>query len=171
MVLKFKVWKIGQQRFGSKTYVTYRDKEGKLRRVAKTPEEEYELMHDYEKYNREHTLQQLLAVKRLKEHVRRIKANVRKRGFTKQLSIYGITKNTENGKRVYRRYEIFKASAWQQAEVAAIHDFFKKSPPKSHAGIFIYHNDHLLVVGSDKITQKGTSQLGYDGERRNPVTD
>lgn len=171
MVLKFKVWRLAPQKFGSKTYLVYRDKSGKIRFIAKTPMQEYQLKHDYEKYNREHKLEQLIAVQRLKEHVRRIKISVRKRGFIKQLSIYGITKNTETGVRVYRRYEIFKATAWTQREVAAIHDFFKKSPPASHAGIFIYYNDHLYVEEGDKVTQKGTSEVGYQGERRDQATD
>ena len=74
----------------------------------------HRLRRRYKKYNEEHKLEQLLAVRRLKDHVRRIKANVRKRGFIKQLSIYGITRNKETGKRVYRRYEIFKAYPWTQ---------------------------------------------------------
>jgi hypothetical protein len=179
MVLKFKVWRLQPEkrvytRKGKKKkYRVWclRDKEGHIVRVARKPEDVYRLRKRYKKYNEEHKLEQLLAVRRLKDHVRRIKAGVRKRGFIKQLSIYGITKNKETGKRVYRRYEIFKAVQWTQQEVAAIHDFFKKSPPLSHAGIFIYHNDKLLIVEGDKITQKGTSEVGYKGERRNLDVD
>jgi hypothetical protein len=171
MVLKFKVWRIGQQKFGSKNYLTLRDKEGRIRKVAKTPEEECSILTWYEKYSVGKRLEQLLAVRRLKDHVRRIKANVRKRGFTKQLSVYGITKNEETKQRHYRRYEIFKAYPYTREEVSALHDLFHEHPPKSQAGVFIYHNDKLYVVESDKVTTQGTGTLGYQGERRNPVTD
>lgn len=183
MVLKFKVWRLQKELvtvpFSKETGVkahmemkyVLRDKHGYRRKVAKTPEEEFLLLKWYEKYNVGKRLEQLLAVRRLKDHVRRIKASVRKRGFTKQLSIYGITKNVETGKRVYRRYEIFKAYPYTQYEVAALHRLFRGNPPRSQAGVFIYHNDKLYVVESDKVTTQGTQTLGYEGERRNPVAD
>ena len=179
MVLKFKVWRLQKewQTYGRKKHrhryhiLRLRDKNGHIIKTAKTPEEIYRLKKRYEEYNEGAKLEQLLAVRRLKEHVRRIKQKVRARGFVKQLSIYGITKNKETKKRVYRRYEIFKAEKWTQQDVAAIHDFFKTSPPVSHAGIFIFYNDKLYVEEGDKVTQRGTETLGYNGERRNPLVD
>lgn len=179
MVLKFKVWRLQQER---RTYHTkkkkkkykvwcLRDKDGRIRKVARTPEAIYLLRKWYEAYNAESRLEQLLAVRKLKEHVRKIKQHVRARGFVKQLSIYGITKNQETGKRVYRRYEIFKAEKWTRQEVSSIHDFFKNSPPTSHAGIFIFFNNRFYVEEGDKVTQKGTDQVGYKGERRNLDVD
>lgn len=170
MVLKFKVWRLQRERHRIgheiKNVFVLRDKHGYIRKIAKSREEEISLVKWFERYNVKARLDQLLAVRRLKEHVRRIKQNVRERGFTKQLSIYGITKNLDSGKRVYRRYEIFKADKWTQQEVTALHNFFKRSPPTSQAGVFIYHNNKLYVVGFDKVTQKGTETLGYAGERR-----
>jgi len=178
LVLRFKVYRLQHEKRAryrkvhgrrKKFYIrrlVLRDKLGWIHKEAKGKLEEYELRQWYVRYNRKKALEQLLAVRKLKEHIRRIKADVRRRGFVKQLSIYGITRNSKTKKRVYRRYEIFKAYPWTRTEVAAIHDFFKKSPPTSHAGVFIYHNDKLLIVGSDKVTVKGTGSVGYTGERR-----
>lgn len=175
MVLKFKVWRLQNELHNGKYGLVLRDKHGYIRKIAKTTEEETLLLKWYEKYSVGKRLEQLLAVRRLKDHVRRIKASVRKRGFIKQLSIYGISKNLDSGKRVYRRYEIFKATSYTQAEVKALHNvfnnMFRGNPVKSQAGVFIYHNDKLYVVESDKVTTQGTQTLGYEGERRNPVAD
>lgn len=181
MVLRFKVWRLQREHHPYGDRLVLRNKQGWIQKMAKTPEEEYALRKWYEKYHAgempdpetgkytSRNLEQLLAVRRLKEHVRRIKQDVRRRGFVKQLSIYGITKNLETNKRVYRRYEIFKAELFRQDEVRALHDLFRKNPPISQAGIFIYHNDKLFAIEGDKVTLKGTETLGYKGERRSPI--
>jgi hypothetical protein len=170
MVLKFKVWRLQREwhivKGGKRQVLVLRDKAGHIRKIAKNPFEEFTITKWYQKYNIDARLEQLLAVRRLKEHIRNIKANVAKRGFTFQLSFYGITKNVKTEKRVYRRYEVFKAEKWKQLEVAAMHKLFKEHPPRSQAGVFIFHNRKLFVVGSDEVTQFGTQRVGYKGERR-----
>jgi hypothetical protein len=179
MVLKFKVWRLDWEKRsfklkGKKHFhwrLVLRDKSGRIYRVAKNAYEEAKLQRRYEKYNEGAKLEQLLAVRRLKEHVRKVKAEVRRRGFRKQLSCYGIFADPKTKKRFYCRYEIFRHDAWTQQDVAGIHDFLKSHRPKSAAGVFIFHGNRLYVVAKDEVTQFGVERLGYKGERRNLDVD
>jgi hypothetical protein len=161
MVLKFKVWRLCYEHRGKKLkrrkrrklVVCLRDKNGVLRKVAKDAYEQAKMETWYEKYNIKERLETLLATKELKEHVRRVKQRIRKRGFVHQISLYGISKDPKTSERTYRRYEIFKANKWFQDEVAFIHAFFKAHVPLSRAGCFIFHDGKLFVDGKDKLTE------------------
>lgn len=109
----------------------------------------------YEKYNMKERLDTLLATRKLKEHVRKVKARIRRRGFKYQMSFYGIWKNPANGERGYRRYEVFKAEKWTPDEVGFIHDFFKTHVPKSRAGLFVFHGGSLYADEKDGMTAFG----------------
>lgn len=102
MVLKFKVWRLQYEQHirkvteDGKTFLkkvpvlVRRDKEGHIRFIAKNKWEEKLQWQWWERYNKKNTLEQLLAIRKLKEHIRKVKASVRKRGFVKQISLYGI---------------------------------------------------------------------------------
>jgi hypothetical protein len=135
-----------------------RDKSGKIREIARDDNDKARLTKWYEKYNMKERLERLLETRALKEHVRKVKQRIRRRGFTYQISLYGITKNPKTGVRQYRRYEIFKAYKWTPDEVGFMHDFFKSHVPVSKAGLFIYHEGKLYVDEKDELTKFGRNQ-------------
>jgi hypothetical protein len=171
MVLKFKVWRLQWEKRGPKgnrEILVLRDKKGRIRRCAKTGEDQALIRKWYERYNIAERLESLLATRKLKEHIRRVKQRVRKRGFTFQISFYGIWVDPTTGKRGYRRYEVFKAEKWRPDEVAFLHDFLRTHVPQSKAGVFIFHDNKLMVEPTDELTQfdrfssgKSVSVNGY----------
>jgi hypothetical protein len=169
MVLRFKVyrlqWEKLDRRKRANMRLVLRDKNGKILHVCKNKEDEFILTSWYTRYNRRVALEQLLAVRKLKEHIRKVKALVRSHGFTYQLSIYGMFKDPRIKKRFYCRYEVFKATKWTRDEFRAVHRFFKNNKPKSAAGVFVYHNDQLYVWGADKVTRQSNEVSGYRGEQ------
>lgn len=171
MVLKFKVYRLRWEKRGKKLILVLRGKNGKFLRTYKTAIGQFRIQKWYIKYNREAGLEQLLAVRKLKEHVKGVKKQIRKHGFIYQISLYGIFKDPKTGKRFYCRYEVFKATKWDRHEVAGIHDFLKDNRPVSAAGCFVYHDDKLLVWNADRVTKHGTEVLGYTGERRSSQMD
>jgi len=179
MVLHFKVYRLQREKLGRKKHVTQqqnmrlvlRDKKGRILHVCRSPEEEYKIKKWYERYNAHTSLEQLIGPRRLKEHIRKVKALIRDRGFTFRISIYGIFKNPKTGRGFYCRYEIFKATKWTQNEFRAVHVFFKNHRPKSAAGVFVYHNDKLLVWGEDKVTTHRTQTLDPTIRRSEPQID
>jgi hypothetical protein len=175
MVLRFKVYRLQREKLGrgkpANMRLVLRDKNGKILHVCKNKEDEFILTSWYTRYNRRVALEQLLAVRKLKEHIRKVKAVVRSRGFTYQLSIYGMFKDPKIKRRFYCRYEVFKATKWTRGEFKALYRFFKNNKPKSAAGVFVYHNDQLYVWGADKVTRQGTEVSGYGGERGKSQTD
>ena len=161
MVLQFKVWRLQWERRGGRDKATgermkilvLRDKDGKIRKIARNKTDQVRLESWYEKYNIGERLEKLLKSRKMKLHVRKIKDRIRKRGFTHQMSLYGIWVDPTTGERGYRRYEIFKAGKWTRDEVAFLHDFFKTHIPKSPAGVFVFHNGSLLVDEKDELTK------------------
>ena len=143
-----------------------RDKDGHIRGIATTETDKKRARQWWEFYNVHERLETLLAVRKLKTHIRFVKRRIRKRGFTFQISTYGIYKDPQTGRRYYCRYEIFRADKWTQADVTAIHDIFKAHKPKSAAGCFIFHDGRLFIEPTDKVTRLGVEVLGYTGERK-----
>jgi hypothetical protein len=181
MVLKYKIWRLAEEwrawRLGRKhkgkkvkrRYLVLRDKQGINRKLIRADVDKKRLKAWYRKYHVQERLSQYLNLGRLKEHIRKMKAQARRQGFKFQISIYGITKNLNTGKRAYARYEIFKATPWTHDTVKAVHDFFRVHPPLSKSGVYVYHgnppNDKLYRFHNDTVTRYGTGQVGYGGEK------
>jgi hypothetical protein len=156
MVFQFKVWKIQWENRGPRTnrrVLCMRDRKGRLKKVAKTEDDQRKLRKWYEGYNIIERLETLIANRKLKAHITKIKEKVRARGFTHQMSLYGVFINPNNHKREYRRYEIFKAGKWLPDEVGFFHDYFLKHVPENKAGVFVFHNGKLFVDEEDTITK------------------
>jgi uncharacterized protein YPO0396 len=156
MVLKFKVWRLQWENRGPKDnrrVLCLRDKKGILRKVAKTALEQSRLTKWYERYNIGERLENLVESRKLKEHIRKLKARIRRKGFKFQISLYGVWRNPRTGVRRYQRYEIFKATKWPPDEVAMIHDYFKTHVPENKAGVFVYHDQKLFIDDKDELTK------------------
>ena len=153
MVLKFKVWRLQREKRKHGNVLVLRDKKGRVRKVAKTGIEKYQLTKWYEKYNMKEKLERLIVSVKLKENLKRVKRRIHRRGFRFQISMYGIFIHPKTKKREYRRYEIFKAYSWKPDEVAFLHDYLKTHVPESRAGIFVYHEGKLYVDEKDNLTK------------------
>jgi hypothetical protein len=166
MVQKMKYLRLDRIKIGGHDALVLRDRAGKIRKVAKGATEEAKLTAWFNKYGYAKRQLQFEASIRLKEHIRNVKAYVRKKGFIKQISMYGIFKDPETKKRIYCRYEVFKRTPWQAPEVKAVHTFLRGHKPKSASGVFIYNDNKLYCVASDKVTRFGTGIVGYVDETK-----
>jgi hypothetical protein len=153
LVLAFKVWRIGWEKRKHGKVLVLRDKTGRIRKVAHDKLEESRLNRWYEKYNMKERLETLLDNKKLKQHVKRVKRRIRRKGFTHQISLYGNHVNPRTGRKTYRRYEIFHDDKWTQDEVAFIHQWFKTHVPKSRAGVFVFYQNKLYVDEKDELSK------------------
>jgi hypothetical protein len=129
--------------------LTLRDRKGQIRAVARTESEQKDLRRYWNKHYGKQRLEVAVAGSRLKELVRKLKQEARDRGFTYQMSVWGMTTNTRTGEKNYRRYEIFKAEKWRGDEWAAVKDLLRDHPLKTRAGVFIYDSNKLYAFPED----------------------
>jgi len=129
-----------------------KDEHGLEKRVAVGFFQKNELRKWYRNYNKKTRTEDLPASKKFKKQVVSAIADAKRRGFTHRHLFYGMLRNRKTGKYEYKRMEVFKASAWTQRERGRIFEFFKKHPPKSSLGIFVFSGNKLYMhsLGSHK---------------------
>lgn len=82
----------------------------------------------------------LEAVKRLQERgmSRHIKRKWIKRGYTRQISLYGAIYNHDDDKHYYRRYEVLSNVPYTQRLIYILYEFFEVTLPPYAYSIWIY---------------------------------
>jgi hypothetical protein len=121
-----------------------RDWHGKVRRVAKSTEEQKELRRWYEQYNKTTKSQDLPVSPKLRKKIALTVNDLMKRGFKYRQLIYGTRLNEKTDKWEYKRMEVFKGTPWTQKERQRIWVFFKWNIPKDNIGIYVIHNKKML---------------------------
>jgi hypothetical protein len=156
LVLKSAVWRLQTENWpplkGRKRRshpLVLRDRKGHFRAFARTRLEVQQLRSYYERKYSPRALEAARKADRLKRRVRKLKEQVRRQGFTYQMSVWGVDHNTALDQREYRRYEVFKAKQWSQDEFAKMHKVLNEHPLKSTAGVLVLHNNKLYAVEND----------------------
>lgn len=81
---------------------------------------------------------------------RRVKREYIKKGYNRQLSLYGVLTDKETGLSEYRRIEVLSNVDYNERLVALLYDFYNKLKTPEVYTIWIYDKDRKSVkeVGS-----------------------
>lgn len=97
------------------------------------------------------------AIKRLMERgaSRYVKRKWIKRGYTQQLSLYGVIHNKTDDKNYYRRIEVLSNTPYTCPIVMYIYDYFERSLPPYAYSIWLYDNKRKAIGLVAKYEQRG----------------
>jgi hypothetical protein len=149
---------------GRKLIVTVKNRDGNVQKSTSYNYDDDRLWAWCEDEDERERARRVIEARWLKRYMATARQRMAARGFTFRLTISGILRNRETGRREYRRIELYKASKWRRQEVARLYFFFKRHIPRSRGAVFAFHNNSLYLDEKDPLV-KFAERLSHVGRR------